>query len=138
MRDEETKWPKSLDELTEYIKSLTDREHDYGTRVYARSLAAAATFNYVATKLGVTGFQASCADLDFLRRTRSLKGPFIILKAEDICYPQYNLHEKLNKDMNEWKSWVAEECKKLLETSDSAHPDVIAHWKKLAAYKETK
>lgn len=86
MRAEKVPWPETLEELTEYIASLTDREHDYGTCVYAMSLAATAAFQYVSKRLGVTGFQAGCADLDILRRTRSLDGPFIILKAEDMCF----------------------------------------------------
>ena len=101
MRAEKAPWPKTLEELNEYITSLTDRQHDYGTCVYAMSLAAVAAFQHVASKLGVTGFQASCADLDILRRTRSMEGPFIILKAEDMCYPQYDLKENLAR---QWAS----------------------------------
>jgi len=71
MREAKEPWPYTEQQLTEYIASLVDRQHDYGTCVYAMSLAAAAAFNYVAHKLGVTGFQSSCADLDFIRRTRS-------------------------------------------------------------------
>ena len=33
---------KVLSELSEYIESLVEREHDYGTCVYAMSLAATA------------------------------------------------------------------------------------------------
>jgi hypothetical protein len=82
------------------------------------------------------GFQASCADLDFLRRTRSMDGPFIILKAEDMLYPQYDLPEKLREAMESWKEWAAEECAKKLEKSgEEAHPKVKAHWERLASHK---
>jgi hypothetical protein len=135
MRAAKEQWPKTIEELTEYVESLVNREHDYGTCVYAMSLAATATFNYVAGKLGVTGFQASCADLDILRRTRSMKGPFIILKAEDMVYPQYDLQGKLREAMGEWQKWVAEQAKKQLaeHTDGNVHPEVLEHWKKLAS-----
>ena len=131
MREAKDPWPYTREQLLQYIDSLTERSHDYGTCVYALSLGALAAFNYVAHKLGVTGFQSSCADLDFLRRNRSLKGPFILLKAEDALYPQYDLREKLDEALNEWKPWLAEEAEKLL-ASGTAHPAVLAHWKNLA------
>jgi len=136
MRAEKAPWPDTLEALNEYITSLVERKHDYGTCVYAMSLAATAAFYHVSSKLGVTGFQASCADLDFLRRTRSMDGPFIILKAEDMLYPQYNLPEKLREAMDSWKEWAAEECAKKLEKSgEQAHPNVKAHWERLASHK---
>ena len=112
MRDEEAPCPNTTDELLSYVKSLTDRPHDYGTCVYAMSLAATAAFQHVAHVLGVTGFQASCADLDIIRRTRGWEGPFILLKAEDMLYPQYDIPGKLVEALNEWRDWAAEEAKK--------------------------
>jgi hypothetical protein len=132
MRDTEDKHPCTKEQLAQYVESLVNRSHDYGTCVYAMSLAATAAFNYVAHKLGVTGFQASCADLDILRRTRSLKGPFILLKAEDALYPQYNLHEKLSEALAEWQPWMKEQAKAKLAESGQAHPNVVKHWKWLA------
>lgn len=132
MRDETVPWPKSIEELNEYIASLVEREHDYGTCCYAMSMASEATFNYVSHKLGVTGFEASCADLDFLRRTRGMKGPFMIIDAEDMLYPQYDLHAKLNEALTKWRDWARDEAEKKLAEAPNAHPDVVAHWRKLA------
>lgn len=133
MRDETAPTFETVEELQEYVTSLIDREHDYGTCVYAMSLAATAAFNHVASKLGVTGFQASCADLDILRRTRRLDGPFLILKAEDELYPQYDNQKTLEETRVSWKEWISERAKKKLEENAShAHPDVVAHWKALA------
>ena len=132
MRKDHDPTPSSIEELSEYIGSLVNRSHDYGTCVYAMSLAATAAFNYVAGNLGVTGFQASCADLDIVRRTRRINGPFILLQAKDMCYPQYDLTRKLQEAMDGWKEWASKECEKLLEESPNAHPDVIAHWKMMA------
>jgi hypothetical protein len=137
MREEEVPMFNELEELDEYIKSLVDRRHDYGTCVYAMSLAAVASFNFVAHKLGVTGFQASCADLDIIRRTRRIKGPFILLKGEEMLYPQYNLEEKLREAMDGWKDWLSEQAEqKLSEDLGYVHPDVIEHWKALVKRKK--
>jgi hypothetical protein len=134
MCDTEAPWPETAAELMEYVESLTERGHDYGTCCYAMSLAATAAFQHVAKKLGVTGFQASCADLDVLRRTRGINGPFILLKAEDMLYPQYDLQQKLRDAMNEWGEWAAKEAQKRLEEhGDFTHPDVLARWEWLAA-----
>jgi hypothetical protein len=132
MRAAEDPWPYTREQLLEYIDSLTERGHDYGTCVYALSLGALAAFNYIARKLGVTGFQSSCADLDFIRRNRNISGPFILLKAEDALYPQYDLREKLDEALGEWHPWLKEEAKKKLAETEHAHPAVVAHWKKLA------
>lgn len=138
MREAESPWPRTEKQLAEYVNSLANRAHDYGTCVYAMSLAATAAFNYMAHKLGTTGFQASCADLDFVRRTRSIKGPFILLKGEDCLYPQYDLAERLCEAMESWKPWLKEQAVAKLEEdwshqpAMSAHSAVRAHWEKLA------
>lgn len=131
MREAKVPWPYTKEQLVDYIDSLVDRQHDYGTCVYALSMAAEAAFNYVSHQLGVTGFQSSCADLDFLRRTRGLKGPFMVIMAEDALYPQYDLPGKLDKALEEWKPWLAEQAKIKLAEAGSAHSNVVAHWKKL-------
>jgi hypothetical protein len=134
MRESSVPWPYTMKQLTDYVESVTNRQHDYGTCVYAMSMAATAAFYYVAHQLGVTEFQSSCADMDILRRTRSLKGPWMILKAEDALYPQYDLREKLSGmlDSSETRQWLRDEARKKLIESPTAHPDVIAHWKRLA------
>lgn len=133
MRDTKAPWPQNRRQLDEYIDSLVEREHDYGTCVYAMSLAAEAAFNYVAHKLGTTGFQSSCADLDFIRRTRSIEGPFILLNGQDCLYPQYNLREKLEEALQSWDGWLKEEAtKKLADADRFVSEGVKQHWEKLA------
>ena len=80
----------------------------------------------------MTGFQASFGELNFLRLMRSMKGPFIILKAEDLLFPQYDLQDQLREAIDGWQPWVKEQSVKYLAESKGAHPAVIAHWKKLA------
>jgi len=135
MRDYELPWPRSEDELTTIVRSLVNRQHDYGTCVYAMSMAAVAAFNYVASALGVTGFQASCADLDVLRRTRSLE-VFRVVDASKLLYPQYLTREHfptqddIEADCGEW---LGNKARALLTESPNAHPDVVARWQELAA-----
>jgi hypothetical protein len=137
LRDSKAPWPKTYLELSDYIHSLAEQKHTYGTCVYAVSLAATAAFNFMSGKLGITGFQASAADLDVIRRTRSIEGSFILFKAEDLLYPQYDLEQKMRMWAVDQSDWLAERAKlKLAEfegKEHQPHPDVLAHWKKLAA-----
>lgn len=133
MREVKNPQPYTPKQLADYIDSLVSRNHDCGTAVYAMSLAAVAAFNYVAHKVGSSGFQASCADLDVLRRTRNIEGPFILLEGEDALYPQFNLHQKLSDAMGEWRPWLKEQAEKHLANTEHAHPKVIEHWRKLTA-----
>jgi hypothetical protein len=139
LRDAEVPWPDSIEELVAYINSLTERQHDYGTVVYAMSMAAVAAFQYVAKKEGTTGFQAGCADLDIIRRTRRLKGPFMIVKLEDTLYPQYDVEGDVRKFLNSPRSlqWLKEQALEQLEktTKGNVHQHVLEHWKRLAAWR---
>ena len=62
-------WPLNL-------PTLKTKSHCAGPRPYTIAVAA---FNFVVRQLGVSGFQSSCADLDFIRRTRHLDGPFMLI-----------------------------------------------------------
>jgi len=137
MHDTEAPWPKSAADLAAYVDTLVNRPHDYGTCSYAMSLAAVAAFNYVGHALGTTGFQATCADLDFLRRTRGYKHGFMIVDPENLLYPQYDPLEDVMKFLGEKKKKELREVaqKKLQESGDVAHPDVVKHWKKMAVGK---
>jgi hypothetical protein len=133
MRDEKVPPFGSLEELQAYISSLVDREHDYSTCAQAMGMAATAAYNFVANKLGVTGFQASYGGLDFIRRTMHIDGPFVVITADKELYPQYDNQKRLSECQAQWKDWISGEAKKLLaEKEVAAHPDVVAHWKKLA------
>jgi hypothetical protein len=135
LREVKTLWPKTLDELNQIIKDLTERQHDYGTCVYAMSLCAEATFNYVASTLGCTGFQASCADLTFIGRTRSMKDGFSIVDYNKLLYPQYltaehfpSIPQLIEKNKEQLKKRATE----LLADAEHVDPTVKAHWEKIA------
>jgi len=132
--------PKTLEELTDIIKQLTEREHDYGTCVYAMSIAALATFYYVSYRLGVTGFQASCADLEFLKRSRNMESGFRIINYHYLLYPQCLNSEHfptIEKLEAENKEELGKKALELLNKNPNAHPNVLARWRCLyeASYK---
>ena len=136
LRDLDMPWPHDEKQLLAIIAAVAGRRHDYGTCVYAMSIAAEAAFNLVAHKLGVTGFQSSCADMDIIRRTRGYKSGFAIVNYDDLLYPQYR--EKF--DQFQWDNLIRdnkEHLKKLataaLKKSGAVHPDIKAHWERLAA-----
>lgn len=139
LRDADVPWPKTLAELTEYIDHLTGLDHDYGTCVYAVSNAATAAFHYMAHRLGITGFQASCADMDLLRRTRGYKHGFAVIDYGELLYPQYR--EKFDRlafdaALEKQAEWLAEEAANLLADSPNAADGVRAHWERLVGARE--
>ena len=136
MREAEVPFFDSEEELIAYIRGLVDRPHDYGTCVYAMSMAAVAAFKYVSKKLGVTGFQASCADLDILRRTRGWEWGKL-LDFDELLYPQYCDEEHFPSVATLLEKHADELAKrarqKIEETGGKAHPNVLKHWQRLAA-----
>lgn len=132
LRNLKIHWPKSREELNTILDILEKREHDYGTCVYAMSIAALSSYYYMASVLGVTGFQASCADLDFIRRTRNMDAGFIIIDFNKLLYPQYDIYNDLHEAIKANIDKLKEKAKEKLKDCEGAHLDVIAHWKKLA------
>lgn len=128
--------PDTPEQLLALIEQLVNRDHDYGTCVYAMSLAAVAAYEYVARQLGVTGFQSSCADMDIIRRNRRLDGPFMLVIGNDALYPQYNIPEKVTSFLRDIRPWLGEQAREKLAEQETitighAHPDVVNHWKAL-------
>lgn len=129
LRNFSASWDQNLDELKDLIGSLVNAVHDYGTCVYAMSIAAEAAFNYVANELGVTGFQSSCADLDIIRRTRSLKTSFSIVMPDYYLYPQYAYkHDELKKEMEEEAAGIALEFMRNHKDDELISSRVALHW----------
>lgn len=137
MRKEDAPWPKTEEELVDYINATVRRgEQGYGEAAAATGMIAAAAFNYAASKLGITGYQASFASMDVYRRTTSTEGPFMVVKVERALYPQYDLLDDLQQFLSESEGWLAKEARKKLEGGVGAHPAVVEHWQKLAKHEE--
>jgi hypothetical protein len=147
LRETEVGYPKSKEELMEYIDSLLNRTHDYGTCVYAMSMSAVAAFNYIAHCIGATGFQASCADLDILRRTRHIE-IFRLIDYENFLYPQYEDNFEKTISADTWKALqdmarkkieeADKEYAKYLKASEQYDIDIAAFIKKYPDYYERK
>ena len=133
LREFEAPWPKTQKELLKVVSPLVNRKHDYGTAVHAVSIASTTMFQYMANKVGLSGFQAGCADMDILRRTRGYKYGFKILDYGDLLYPQLihkhvaNKLQLLDKNMD----WLVPAAKKLLK-NDKACTEVKEHWRMLS------
>lgn len=142
LREYDPPWPKTEDELLAQIRALVNREHDYGTCVYAMSIAAMSTFNYMSHAVGgATGFQASCADMDFMRRSRNLKHGFRILDYGKLLYPQYCVDEQFPG----WSTAIDDNIERLgpaaaalLAETPYADDRVVDHWKMLVSRAETR
>lgn len=134
LRDSATPWPKTETELSDYILSLVEQEHDYGSCVYAMSLAAVAAFNYVADRLGATGFQSSCADLDFIKRIRHIKGPFMILDVADELYSSDACLDKAREYVQKSRVWLRKMAKERIAEGGYFAPDVFHRLMELAAF----
>lgn len=132
-------WPQTIEELVSIIETLSKRQHDYGTCVYASAISAVATHHYFCHVLGLTGFQAGAVDLTFIGRAKQWRR-FRFINLEDLLYPQYANDEHFppwKKLIDENAEWFAEEAyKKLKENNEYAHPNVIAHWKLLSLLKK--
>jgi hypothetical protein len=124
--------PKSVEELTEFIQSKVTEPHDYDTASDAMWQVALAAFNFVAHELGTTGFQASSAELMFLAKSRRIDGPFAIIEAKNMLFPQYDIESQVENYLDKWSPWAAQRAKELLETSPDAVPRVREHWQMLA------
>jgi hypothetical protein len=139
MENQET-WPQSEEALLAEIRKAlahaqdaTNIEDGYNRGPGAMAAAALAAFRYVGHVLGVTGFQASCADLAFLKQSRRMRGPFGIIDGEKLLYPQYDLRAQLEEWIAEWRPALAKRAAELLAAEPNAHPDVRARWAEIAA-----
>lgn len=118
-----------------------EAEDAYSRSADAMWKCALAAFNYAAHQVGASGFQASWAEMRFLGESRGFKGPFAILDANDMVFPQYDLRAKVEKYLEEWLPWAAEEARRKMaeyagnRDGDAAfvNTNVWAHWENLAA-----
>jgi hypothetical protein len=125
-------FPRSLRDVQRIVEAVTKRQHDYGTCVYAMSISAEAAFNYVSHELGCTGFQASCADLNFLSRTRHMEHGFQIINYDNLLYPQYaDKWPSRSKVIEENIDELGKAAEKKLAESIGVHPNVARWWEDL-------
>jgi hypothetical protein len=162
MNDDRPPTPESLDhlyaEIVDLIAAVGDTERQmgieadgYGKCVEAMWRAGFLATEYVASQLGVTGFQHSIAMLRLYGKAMHIDGPFMMVKVQDALYPQYDLPGRLAEFLDEQRGWLAEQARaKLAEyeaapthtwtdgegverTTPTAASRVVQHWRDLAA-----
>lgn len=115
-------------------KLTTEFHHDYGTICHAAAAAAvgAAWAIDKGPQGGITGFQAGAIMWEFISHWMSYEGkPLGLLKYSDMLYPQNA--DRFRSISAETYDYLKTEAKKLLEERSDAHPNVVAHWQRLAA-----
>jgi len=137
LREWAVPYVKTREELDAILNNLSTRKQDYGTCVYSVSIATVATYNYMNTVVGSSGFQAGCADIDFIARVRGLKNGFQIIDFSNVIYPLYfNNTEKFPNAtdilLNNLEVIAIEVQKRLKDYKENGskgiHPDVLNHW----------
>ena len=110
------------------VKEEDRTAYDLGPEVMWR--CALAAFEYAAHVVNASGLQASFAELEFLKHSRNLRGPFAVIDGEDMLYPQYDIPTKVQGYLRDWRGWAREEAVKLL-ASDRGVDRVRRHWQDL-------
>ena len=128
--------PKDTKELGEYIdKILEGGWHGYNESVEDGIKCLMALWNYLMDKQGHSGASASFVGLEFLGLSRHERSPFMIVTLNDALYPQYDLHEKLDKFISKNKDWLKQEAEERIKESEKdnfgVHLDVLTRWKTL-------
>ena len=119
-------------EITMILTGKPPGEDTYSEGAWAMRDAALLAYRYAAHLAGASGYQASIAALDAYRAMVGIDGPFIVLRAEDLVYPQYDLRAKLEEFIEKSRPWVEKRAARLL-SEDHGAATVREHWKQLVA-----
>lgn len=130
------KVPSSWEEMTQYMEGLESKPHDYQSIAEALSEATLTFFNYFAYKHGMTNWQTSWADLDFIQKVRRMEAGVMIIDPAKMLYPQYDLRKDLDKYLAESKPRLAKLAKERLdkESDRFLSDNVKRRWMELASY----
>ncbi|MEN6414352.1 MAG: hypothetical protein ABFC84_16565 [Veillonellales bacterium] len=124
---------QTVETLPGFIKKLTtEYQHDYGTICHAIAAAAVGAAWAVdhSEQGGITGFQASCINWEFLKQWGRITPPARILSYKEMLYPQKEyVFTTISKET--W-DWLQKTAKEYLASKTEAHPNVIAHWESIA------
>jgi len=125
---------RTVDDLTGFLKMLSEFPHDYRTIARAvgiAGVAASKTLDRCAEHGGITGFQAGCAMWDFIEGWGVVEdGPKRLTPFQNMLYPQYESHFTTIPG-DTWK-WIQKEAKERLEQADEhTHESVRNHWESI-------
>lgn len=125
---------ETIEEFNDFFNDLMNNYYfDYGTQCRAIGLLAAAAAWLGANTGLITGFQASFVMWEFIQNWtyRNNKTGLKIVDYDNMLYPQYEY--KFNKTISSetWNALQNEASRKLQESSEFVHPDVVEHWKSI-------
>lgn len=131
-------FPKSKEELESFISEQENKSHDYSSISEALTEITLATFNYYASKYGMTGFQAGWSAMRFLGRTRGIEAPFMIVDSSKLLFPQYDLLNDVKKFLEESKVELSKIAQQKLDNDvdEFTSQKVIERWKEIADYSD--
>ncbi len=124
----------TIENLSEYLTQLLDREHNYNTIAEAIVAGLRASLKAMDRhpNAGITGFQHGWIVRHFLHKELSIKGPAQLLKYEDMLYPQHQRYFEKTITREAWEFLQTEATKRLKEVEGNmAHPNVMAHWQSI-------
>lgn len=130
---------KTIGELTAELAAAVDFKYaddGYNKSAEAMVTCAVAAFDWAASQVGATGFQASWAALTAYAKQMGIDGPLMVFQGANALYPQYDLPVRLNDWLTSdlMRTWLADQAvEKLAADSGLAHPNVEAHWRALVA-----
>jgi hypothetical protein len=140
-----TEWPKTEDELLDRIRQNTINPWEgisvggegagdaYGRTMEQLSQITLDAFHYGCSVLHVSGLQASWAELNFVAKARQMEHGFLLLDADNLLYPQYDLLAQVREWIAETRPHLAKVAREKLAESPTAHPEVLARWREIAA-----
>lgn len=128
---------QTLETLPAFINHvMNDYIHDYGTVCHAISACAIAAAWAADEEKGacggITGFQAGFVMWDFIRQWSytNNKTALKIVDYDEMLFPQYEYKFQKTMQKATWEA-IQAEAQKNLESTKSAHPDVVAHWRSI-------
>lgn len=128
----------TIEQLPQFIKKAVrycrdmDMEEGYSMCVYAVGAAAVAAAEVASKELGITGFQASCINFEFLSHWfyTDNKCGLKLINYDDMLYPQNA--QRFEKSISEDTfSALRKEAQTLLDSKDMLAASVAAHLKSI-------
>lgn len=129
------RWPWTKSPFERLLKEMAEYNHNYDTICHALAAAAlAAAWSMNRTKAGgISGFQAGYVMWMFVRHWGHYESkPLKITDFSEMLYPQN--HEQFAQTLTpECWAWLQEAATEMLKVHKDPHPDVKAHWERVAA-----
>lgn len=119
-------------DLAEDIENYCNNSTSYDSAAENTAKAIYEVAEFMANKVGLTGFQASYAMIKALQKFNygSNKCGIRVLDMDEMLYSQYEYKFRTISR----KTWdtIRAEAEHLLKTTEDAHPAVIEHWQFIA------